>query len=237
MTFQTGCSSSLVGLHEACQALYSGDCSSAIVAGTNLIVAPTMTTTMSDNMVLSPSGVCRTFDAKADGYGRGEAINAIYIKRLDDALRDGDPVRAVIRSTSTNCDGKTPSITTPGSATQEELIREAYQKAQIDDISQTAFFDCHGTGTVIGDTAETSDVANLFKEKGTFIGAVGRNAFFPRSQADERAGQTKRRSFRRCLWDNKCYKSRFISRTQEDTSKCTFRDSKSEKLVTSIPQD
>lgn len=172
MTIQTGCSSSLVGLHEACQALYSGECSSAIVAGTNLVLAPTMTTTMSDNMVLSPSGMCRTFDEKADGYGRGEAINAIYIKRLSDAVRDKDPVRSVIRATSTNCDGKTPSITTPGSQSQERLIRRAYEKAQIKDISQTGFFECHGTGTTVGDTSETSVVANLFKEKGTVIGAV-----------------------------------------------------------------
>ena len=178
MTLQTGCSSSLVGLHEACQALYSGECSAAIVAGTNLIFTPTMTTTMSENMVLSPSGMCRTFDEKADGYGRGEAINAIYIKRFSDAVRDKDPIRAVIRATSTNCDGKTPSITTPGSQTQERLIRKAYEKAQIGDISQTAFFECHGTGTIVGDTAETSVVAKLFQNKGTIIGAVCTTRYF-----------------------------------------------------------
>jgi acyl transferase domain-containing protein len=172
MTLQTGCSSSLVGLHEACQALYSGECSSAIVAGTNLILAPTMTTTMSENLVLSPSGICRTFDEMADGYGRGEAINAIYIKRLDDAIRSNDPIRAVIRATSTNCDGKTPGITTPGSLTQERLIRNTYKKACIENISQTAFFECHGTGTTIGDTAETSVVAKVFENHGTVIGSV-----------------------------------------------------------------
>lgn len=162
----------MVGLHEACQALYSGDCSSAIVAGTNLIFAPTMTASMSDNMVMSPTGMCRTFDEKADGYGRGEAINAIYIKTLDDALHDNDPIRAVIRSTSTNCDGRTPSITTPGSHSQEALVRRAYEKARINDISQTGFFECHGTGTVAGDTAEVSVVAKLFEGKGIVIGAV-----------------------------------------------------------------
>ncbi|KAJ5537168.1 Fum1p [Penicillium frequentans] len=175
MTLQTGCSSSLVGLHEACQAIYSGECTSAIVGGTNLIFSPTMTTTMSDNMVLSPSGICRTFDGKADGYGRGEAINAIYIKPLKDAIREKDPVRAVIRATSTNCDGHTPSITTPGSISQERLIRKAYKKAKLDDITQTAFFECHGTGTTVGDTAETSVVAKVFGEKGTIIGSVKPN--------------------------------------------------------------
>ncbi|KAI9929850.1 hypothetical protein ASPWEDRAFT_100309 [Aspergillus wentii DTO 134E9] len=175
MTLRTGCSSSLVGLHEACQALYSGECSSALVAGTNLIITPTMTTAMSENMVLSPSGICRTFDAAADGYGRGEAVNAIFIKPLDAALRDGDPVRAVIRSTAVNCDGKTPSITTPGSKAQESLIRRAYQKACIDNVLETGFFECHGTGTIVGDTSETSVVANIFREKGIYMGAVKPN--------------------------------------------------------------
>ncbi|KAI9934559.1 hypothetical protein MW887_000174 [Aspergillus wentii] len=171
VTIQTACSSSLVGLHEACQALYSGECAAALVAGTNLIFTPTMTTSMSDNMVISKSGVCRTFDAAADGYGRGEAVNAIFIKPLDKALRDGDPVRAVIRSSAVNCDGKTPSISTPGSAAQERLIRRAYKKAGLD-VSQTALFECHGTGTTVGDLAETSVVAKIFGDKGIHIGAA-----------------------------------------------------------------
>lgn len=175
ITFRTGCSSSLVGLHEACQGLYSGECSSALVAGTNLIFAPTMTTAMSKNMVISESGICKTFDAAADGYGRGEAVNAIFIKPLDKALRDGDPVCAVIRSSAVNSDGKTPNITTPGSKAQERLIRRAYRKARIDKISQTAFFECHGTGTVVGDTSEASVLANIFGKEGIYIGAVSKN--------------------------------------------------------------
>ncbi|OJJ99176.1 hypothetical protein ASPACDRAFT_1870238 [Aspergillus aculeatus ATCC 16872] len=175
MTLSTGCSSSMVGLHEACQAILSGDCESAIVAGTNLILTPTMTTTMSDNMVLSPSGICRTFDAGADGYGRAEGVNALYIKRLADAVRDGDPIRAVIRATATNCDGRTPGITTPGSVTQMALVREAYKRAQIQNITDTGFFECHGTGTVAGDTAETSVVGDLFRESGVIIGSVKPN--------------------------------------------------------------
>ncbi|EEQ34967.1 Fum1p [Microsporum canis CBS 113480] len=175
ITFRTGCSSSMVALHEACRSLYSGECSAAVVAGTNLVLAPTMSTTMSDNMVLSPNGICKSFDAEADGYGRGEAINAVYVKLLNDAIRDGDPIRAIIRSTTTNCDGKTPNITTPGAETQEYLIRQAYSQAKIHDISETAFFECHGTGTVIGDTTELSAVATLFQGKGVYIGAVKPN--------------------------------------------------------------
>ena len=172
MTLATGCSASMVGLHEACQAVLAGDCDSAVVAGTNLILTPTMTTTMSDNLVLSPTGICRTFDAGADGYGRGEGVNAVYVKRLADAVRDGDPIRAVIRATATNCDGRTPGITTPGSATQMQLIQKAYRRAQIEDITNTGFFECHGTGTVAGDTAETSVVAEIFRDTGVLIGSV-----------------------------------------------------------------
>ncbi|KAE8379162.1 hypothetical protein BDV26DRAFT_175817 [Aspergillus bertholletiae] len=176
ITYQTGCSSSLVGLHEACRALHAGDCSSAIVAGSNLIFTPTMTTTMSDNMVIAHDGKCKTFDASANGYGRGEGINAIYIKPLQAALQDGDRIRAVIRSTSTNCDGKTPSITTPGSLTQKELIRKTYQNAGIGQITDTPFFELHGTGTKVGDVAETSVIAELFSgEQGTYIGTVKPN--------------------------------------------------------------
>ncbi|RAH72474.1 putative polyketide synthase [Aspergillus aculeatinus CBS 121060] len=175
VVFRTGCSSSMVALHEACQALYSGECLSAIVAGTSLIITPTMSITTSLNMVLSPSGTCRTFDENADGYGRGEAINAIFIKPLDAAIRDGDPIRAVIRSTSVNCDGKTPSISTPRSQAQERLIRRTYHKAGIEDIGKTAFFECHGTGTAVGDVAETSVVAEIFGKDGIYIGAVKPN--------------------------------------------------------------
>ena len=173
ITYQTGCSSSLVALHEACRALHAGECSSAIVGGTNLIFTPTMTTTMSDNMVMAHDGRCRTFDKEANGYGRGEGINAIYIKPLRTALRDRDRIRAVIRATATNCDGKTPSITTPGSSTQKQLITTAYQTANIDQITDTPFFELHGTGTKVGDVAETSVIADLFSgEQGTYIGTV-----------------------------------------------------------------
>lgn len=204
ITYRTACSSSMVALHEACQALYTGECSSAIVGGSNLIMAPTMTTSISENMVLSPSGFCRTFDASADGYGRGEAINAVYIKPLADAVRQGDPIRAVIRSTATNCDGRTPTITTPGSEAQERLIRRAYLKAGIGDPSQTAFFECHGTGTIAGDMAETSVIANMFHEDGVYIGAV----CLPISTyiisisiwfADRIQGETKRGTLRGCV--------------------------------------
>ncbi|BCS12411.1 hypothetical protein ALUC_50457S [Aspergillus luchuensis] len=175
ITYKTACSSSLVALHQACQAIYSGDCSTAIVGGSSIIFSPTMSVTMSDNLVLAPDGRCKTFDASADGYGRGEGINAIFIKPLDAAIRDGDPIRAIIRSTATNSDGKTPNISTPDRESQETLIRKAYSRAGISDPCQTALFECHGTGTTIGDVTETQAVTSIFGEKGIFLGAVKPN--------------------------------------------------------------
>ncbi|KAE8391132.1 putative polyketide synthase [Aspergillus alliaceus] len=175
MTVLTACSSSLVALHEACQALSTGECSSAIVAGANLIQSPTMTGTLSDNFVLSPSGFCRTFDKDADGYGRGEAINAVYVKPLSQAIKDNDPVYAVIRSTATNSDGKTPNITTPGTESLVDLVRQAYRRAGLNNVCETGFFECHGTGTTVGDVSETSMIAKIFQEKGIIIGSVKPN--------------------------------------------------------------
>ncbi|KAF3491768.1 uncharacterized protein GIQ15_01285 [Arthroderma uncinatum] len=175
MTIETGCSASMVGLHEACQALYLKSCSAAIVGGTNLILGPDMTTKMSDNMVLSPEGVCHTFDEKANGYGRGEAVNAIYIKRLSDALRNGDPIRAVIRSTAANFDGATTAITNPCPLSQEALIRSAYRRAGIQNIFETGFFECHGTATQVGDITETTVIAKLCHGHDAIIGAVKPN--------------------------------------------------------------
>ncbi|PYH95483.1 polyketide synthase [Aspergillus ellipticus CBS 707.79] len=175
ITYKTACSSSLVALHEACHAIRSGDCSSAIVGGSSIIFSPTMSITMSDNLVLAPDGRCKTFDASADGYGRGEGINAIYIKPLDAAIRDGDPIRAIIRSTATNSDGKTPNISSPDRHSQEVLIRQAYRRAGISNFCQTALFECHGTGTIMGDVTETEAVASIFGEKGILISAVKPN--------------------------------------------------------------
>jgi acyl transferase domain-containing protein len=172
MTIRTACSSSLVALHEACQAIYTGECESAIVAGTSLFLSPTMTIALSEQGVLSPTGSCKTFDAKADGYARGEAINAIFIKKLEDAVRDGDPIRGVIRGTATNFDGKTIGITNPNQEAHVALMRRAYEVAKISKISDTAFVECHGTGTQVGDPMETGAVGRVFGNRGTYIGSV-----------------------------------------------------------------
>lgn len=99
----------------------------------------------------SLSGRCHTFDVKADGYIKGEAVNAVILKRLSDAIRDKDPIRAVIRGTATNSDGHTPGIASPSSDAQSEAIRSAYANAGIDDFNNTTYLECHGTGTQVTD--------------------------------------------------------------------------------------
>ncbi|PHH79014.1 hypothetical protein CDD82_2707 [Ophiocordyceps australis] len=171
MTIRTACSASLSSLDEACQALYEGRCPGAIVAGSSIITSPSMTLDMTKNGTLAPDGRCKTFDAAADGFARGEGINAVFIKLLDDAIRDGDPVRAVIRATASNFDGKTKGMSRPNGLAQEQLIRKAYRIAGIEDVYKTAHVECHGTGTPVGDVEETTAVANVFGPHGVSIGS------------------------------------------------------------------
>jgi len=171
---KTGCSASLVGVHEACRALQSGDCEAAIVAGANIIMTPTAAQSLSLQGVLSPEGSSKTFDASADGYGRGEAINAVFIKRLDDAISDKNPIRAIIRGTGTNSDGRGVGPLTPNGKAHESLMRNTYWNSGLDP-RDTAYVECHGTGTATGDPIETTAVGNVFGERGVFIGAVKPN--------------------------------------------------------------
>lgn len=110
----------------------------------------------------SLSGKCHTFDIKADGYIKAEAVNAVILKRLDDALRDRDPIRAIIRGTATNSDGRTPGIASPSSEAQAAAIRAAYANASITDLSKTTYIECHGTGTQAGDPLEVQGVSSVF---------------------------------------------------------------------------
>ncbi|KUI61191.1 Lovastatin diketide synthase LovF [Cytospora mali] len=175
MTVKTACSSSLVGLDLACEAIHKGECDSALVGGTSLIFSPTTWLALSDQELLSPRGQCRTFDASADGYARGEAVNMVLIKKLSHALRDQDPIRAIIRGTGVNSDGRTKGMLTPSPAAQAALIRRTYEAAGIADLSRTAIVECHGTGTPVGDPLEAEAVASCFGEKGVIITSVKPN--------------------------------------------------------------
>lgn len=174
MTIRTGCSAALVSLNEACAAISRGDCEVALVGGVNLILAPSMTASMTEQGILSKDGSCKSFSAEANGYAWGEAVTAILVKTLADAVRDGNPARAVIRATSHNADGKTPGISQPSPDAQEALIRRAYRLAGIGDYSQTAM-ECHGTGKATGDPIEAKAVARVFGDRGVYIGSVKPN--------------------------------------------------------------
>lgn len=111
--------------------------------------------------LLSPDGKSYAFDSRASGYGRGEGIATIILKPLEDALRDGDPVRAIIRHTGANQDGKTATITSPNQSAQEELIRSCYRAAGLDPV-ETGYVEAHGTGTQTGDSIEAGALGAVF---------------------------------------------------------------------------
>ncbi|KAL4863050.1 hypothetical protein BDV12DRAFT_189962 [Aspergillus spectabilis] len=177
MTIKAACASSMICLHEACQAVSEGDCDAAIVAGTNLIVTPTTTIAQTEAGVISPTGQCRTFDASANGYARGEAINAILIKKLSDAIRDRDPIRAIIRGSAVNSDGRSAGISAPNPMAHAKMIRRAYEVAGLSNNPEdTPFVEVHGTGTPSGDPLELQAIANVFGGcQDTYIGSVKAN--------------------------------------------------------------
>ncbi|POS74346.1 polyketide synthase-5 [Diaporthe helianthi] len=180
MTLDTACSSSMYALHLACSAIQSGDCDSAVVGGTNLILTPECQIFSSVLGAVSPTSVCHTFDSRADGYARADGIGALYIKRLSRAVADGDPIRAVIRGTAFNANGRTGGITHPSPDGQEACIRRAYERAGGLDMSLTGYFECHGTGTPVGDPIEVSALGRIFADGKTaanplLIGSVKSN--------------------------------------------------------------
>ena len=177
VNIKTACSATAGAMHDAILAIRAGSCPSAIVAGANIIMTPRGGIGMTSMGVLAADGNCKSFDASANGFARGESVCALYIKRLDDAIRDGNPIRAVIRACDSNADGGDGSRTfgTPNASAQETLIRQTYARASLP-LSDTKVVECHGTGTPIGDPLETTAVARCFggQEK-VYIGSVKPN--------------------------------------------------------------
>ena len=165
MTIDTACSSSLVALHQAVLCIRSGDCEMACVAGANLILVPEQFIVESSLHMLSPSGHCRMWDNRADGYARGEGIAAVFLKPLSKAIRDGDRIEAIIRETGVNSDGRTQGITMPNWEAQSHLIQDTYKNAGLDPRSETdrcQYFEAHGTGTRVGDPNEAHAIEDAF---------------------------------------------------------------------------
>lgn len=149
----TACSSSLVAIHQACQALQLGECDLALAGGANVILTPATMITFSNAQMLSPDGRCKTFDAAADGYVRGEGCGVIVVKRLEDAQRDGDRIRAVIRGSAINQDGASGGLTVPNGVAQQRVISDALKRAGLEP-RDVAYLEAHGTGTSLGDPIE-----------------------------------------------------------------------------------
>jgi len=152
----------MYALHLAVSAIRNGDCDGAIVAAANWISDPSFHFVLDKLGALSPTSRCHTFDASADGYARGEGFVALYLKKSSIAVLDGLPIRAMIRGTAINSNGKTGGITRPSLKGQEDAIRKAYENAGNLPFSDTTFFECHGTGTQVGDPLEVSAVGNVF---------------------------------------------------------------------------
>ncbi|KAI0188560.1 lovastatin nonaketide synthase [Astrocystis sublimbata] len=179
VNLDSACSSSLLALHLACRDLNMGTSSMALVGGANLVFHPNFMKMMANFNFLSPDSQCWSFDERANGYARGEGIAVLVIKRLENALRDGNTIRAVIRNTGSNQDGNTPGITQPSGKAQIDLIKSTYQQAGIS-MGPTRYFEAHATGTPIGDPIEGNAVGLAFRQSRTpqdplYIGAVKSN--------------------------------------------------------------
>ena len=160
VVLDTACSSSLVAVHLACQSLRLRECDAALAGGVNLILAPEISINFSKSHMMAPDGRCKTFDAAADGYVRGEGCGVVVLKRLSDALRDGDRIAALVRGSAVNQDGRSGGLTAPNGPAQEAVIRRALSAAGVapHDIQ---YVEAHGTGTPLGDPIEINALANV----------------------------------------------------------------------------
>ena len=161
VAMDTACSSSLVALHLACQGLRAGETDLALAGGVNLMLSPELTITMCQFKALSADGRCKTFDESADGFGQGEGCGILVLKRLSDAVADGDDVVAVIRGSAVNHDGPSGGLTVPNGHAQQAVLRAALVNAGVRP-DQVGYIEAHGTGTSLGDPIELRALGAVF---------------------------------------------------------------------------
>ena len=161
LTIDTACSSSLVAIHLACQSLRTGQSELAIAGGVNLLLSPVVTRSFDQAEAMSPTGACHAFDAAADGFVRGEGCGVAVLKRLSDALRDGDRVVAVVRGSAVNSDGRTNGLMAPSPTAQAAVLRAACADAGVEP-AQIDFVESHGTGTLLGDPIEARALGAVY---------------------------------------------------------------------------
>ena len=177
MAIDTACSSSLVAVHQACRSLLNRECDRALAGGVNLLLSPVATIALARGGVLAPDGRCKAFAADADGMVRGEGCAVIVLKRLSDALADGDRVLAVIRGSAVNQDGPSSGLTVPHGPAQEDVIRQALHAARLDP-DDVDYIEAHGTGTSLGDPIEARALGNTYgqrRDRPLVVGSVKTN--------------------------------------------------------------
>ncbi|KAI4608824.1 Type I Iterative PKS [Alternaria metachromatica] len=182
----TACSTSMIAMDLACHSLRSGQSSMvtlpyeiALLAGANVLLSVEISLYLSNMQMLSPDGVSYSFDHRANGYARGEGAVVLVLKRLSDAIRDSDVIRAVVRATGSNQDGRTPGITQPSAESQEQLIRHVYKSCNLG-FESTRYVEAHGTGTQLGDATEMKAIGRAFRASRSqkhplYVGSVKSN--------------------------------------------------------------
>ena len=161
VSMDTACSSSLVALHHACQAIWQGECDLVLSGGANILYRPETYISMCKGQFLAPDGRSKSFDSRADGYGRGEGAGVIVIKPMSAALADGDRIYSLIKATGANQDGRTNGITVPNPVSQQALCRSVCEKWEIDP-SSIQLIEAHGTGTPVGDPIEANSLGTIY---------------------------------------------------------------------------
>ena len=161
MAVDTACSSSFVALHQAVSGLQRGEADLALAGGVHTILSGRLLELRANAGMLSPDGRCKTFDAAANGYVRGEGCGIVVLKRLAEAEADGDRIWAVIRATALNQDGASPGLTVPSGPAQERVIEAALERAGIEP-ADVDYVEAHGTGTEVGDPVEANATGAVY---------------------------------------------------------------------------
>ncbi len=178
MSVDTACSSSLVSVHMAAQAIRNNECNMAVCGGVNIILNPKTSEVFFDAKMLSPDSKCKTFDESANGYVRGEGVGLVLLKRLKDAVRDGDNIYAVIKGSAINQDGKSNGLTAPNGRSQKKVIEKALKNAKLS-VNEIDYIESHGTGTKLGDPIEFNTLNSIMKERTAsdvcYVGSVKTN--------------------------------------------------------------
>lgn len=177
LTVDTACSSSLVAMHLAAEAIRNGEIDTAIVGGASLLLSPFPFIGFARASMLSPTGLCRSFDALADGYVRGEGIVAVVLRAADSAKRNGDHIHAIVAATASNTDGRTAGLALPSADSQAMLLQQVYEQFEIDPC-ELAFVEAHGTGTPAGDPIEANALGRSLGQRRSeplLIGSVKTN--------------------------------------------------------------